>query len=206
MLIKVINAICRMVYVIVWYFIDLTVAADIRPNYLGFVFLLAVLTVLLWSACWSASIAERRWHSPALHFALGVVVPVVYPIILVFTMDVRGARQRAELRIREEEEQAEGAPLERARRRAAETPDRVDEAFIGPGGVVFNRDYFRRLAIDEEGRPTGPWLITFGDSDVVAERIVDSLDHAVVVEVRGDEGALDKIRVPYAKIRGCDPA
>jgi len=54
---------------------------------LGFTaILLIVVTVALMSGCWASSIAETRLHSPKFHFFIGLLLPLVYPLVILFAM------------------------------------------------------------------------------------------------------------------------
>lgn len=199
----ILQAIVRSLVGIVAFFVDKTIGAGIEADAAVVVFLLFVLTIWLWSACWAGSISRMRRHSPALHFAIGLLLPLVYPLVILFAMDVRGARGR-EKRIRDEEEVA--ADDDRIRKAVAASgtkgvPEEVEEELK----QVFDYDFFKRISFDEDGNPTGPWLIKYGGNEVIAPTIADALPHAVVVEIhQGEEGRLQRIRVPYAKITACE--
>jgi len=67
------------------------------------------LTFLLGSACWAASIAQARRHPIWLHFTLGLLLPWVYPLVILFAMNIKGekemrAKLEAEQRAKEERE------------------------------------------------------------------------------------------------------
>ena len=49
----------------------------------------------------------------------------------------------------------------------------------------------------------GPWCITFGDTEATAQRIVEALPNAVVIQTQAEDGTNQTIRIPYAKITGC---
>ena len=129
------------------FFAESTAAAGIRADPFLLAAILIVLTVWYGSGAWAASIAGSRRHSGLLHFILGAMLPVVYPVVILFAMDVKGARERAEeLRLAEEKTKAE----EEEKRRIAEMLGR--QAAPEPGTeataeVVFDAAYFERIEI-----------------------------------------------------------
>jgi len=185
------------------FFIDRTVEAGIKPDIGVVLLIMAVLTVWLGMACWASSIASGRRHSPKFHFAIGLVIPLVYPLITIFAMDVKGARTRQK---QLEAEEADRLDEERLRELAAGTGgDAAAEGRDQEEDTVFDMAFFKRIAHDEDGQSTGPWLIRYANNEVIAPNIVDTLDHAVVIEIH-QEGTdqLQRIRIPYATIISCD--
>lgn len=186
------------------FFIDRTVEAGIKPDIEVVLLIMVVLTVWLGMACWASSIACARRHSPKFQFAVGLVIPLVYPLILLFAMDVKGARARQK---QLEAEEAERLEEERLRELAAGTggdgaegaKDQEEE------DTIFDMAFFKRIAHDEDGQATGPWLIRYANNEVIAPSIADTLDQAVVIEIH-QEGTdqLQRIRIPYATITSCD--
>jgi len=185
------------------FFIDRTVEAGINPDPEILLILVVVLTVWLGMACWASSIAAARRHSPKLHFVIGLAIPLVYPLVILFAMDVKGARARQK---QIEAEEIERLEEERLRELAARG-DGADAASKGEGeaDTIFDMAFFKRIAHDEDGQSTGPWLIRYANSEVIAPTIVDTLDHAVVIEIHQEgKDQLQKIRIPYAAIASCD--
>ncbi len=150
-------------------------------------------TVVLGSACWASSIAESRLYSPKLHFFVGLFIPVLYPVILLFAMDVKypGAVPQAEGPAAEE---PAAAPEE------AEQEEEEEEDVI-----EYDQAYFKEIARDEAGNFVGPWRIDFADNVVMAQRILDPLPHVVVIETvpSGPKGKTQRLRIPYDKIESC---
>lgn len=181
------------------------------------VWILAGITVWLGSACWASSIAESRLHSPTLHFLIGLFLPLAYPPILLFTMDVKTAKSKAKA------DDDFGPPPEQANVGAfggdavAESEDDrptsgsveavglADEAGEPePETPVYDQEYFRLNSRDETGEFVGPWQIRFGESMVVAERILEALPHVIVIEAVTRPGSPpQRMRIPYPKIESC---
>ena len=61
---------------------------EFNPVYGGA--MLLVFTVMLGSGCWAASIALSRRHSGWLHFLLGFFLPGLYPVVILFAMNLKG--------------------------------------------------------------------------------------------------------------------
>ena len=90
---------------------------------------------------------------------------------------------------------------------AVELADNAAVSFPqAPETVEYDSSYFTRIALDENGNVTGPWLIKYADTEVIALRIVSALDQVVVIEIQGREDQSQKIRIPYSKISACEAA
>ncbi|NOY79588.1 MAG: hypothetical protein GXP31_01155 [Kiritimatiellaeota bacterium] len=156
-------------------------------------------TVVLGSACWASSIAEARLYSPKLHFFIGLFAPVLYPVILLFAMDVKypGA-------VRQPPGEAPETPpvAPPAEPQEVETDAGED---TGENVVEYDQAYFREIARDEAGNFVGPWRIDLADNAIVAQRILDALPHAVVIETvpHGPNSKPQRLRIPYDKIESC---
>ena len=156
-----------------------------------------ILTFLLGSACWAASIAQARRHPVWLHFAAGLLLPWLYPFVILFAMGLKGekemlARREAEKRAREERE------AERQRNIALSAmPAAEPEA---DAGIVWKRSYFERIARDRDGKPAGPWNVQFNGVVLRVVRILEAQDELVLVEQSDARGQTSRLRIPYAKI------
>jgi hypothetical protein len=191
---------------LVAFFAEKTQEAGIDADPLILAALVILLTVWFGSAAWAGSIAGSRHHSTKLHFVLGLVVPYLYPLIILFAMDVKGAGERE--RTRKEQQEAQIAAEEEKRRVAEmlETPQDEFDAEPVEEKPDWDMEYFDRISRDENGNPTGPWRIVYGDTEVIALRIVDALPQNVLVEVEGDDERGHRLRIPYSRIVSCDPA
>jgi heme exporter protein D len=155
------------------------------------------LTFLLGSACWAASIAQARRHSVWLHFVLGLLLPWLYPLVILFAMGIKGeremlAKREAEKRAREERE------AERQRNIALNAP--VEAGDEDDGGQAWKRSYFERIARDRDGKPAGPWDVQFNGAVLRIARIIEVQDELVLVEQVDARGQASRMRLPYAKI------
>jgi hypothetical protein len=193
---------------LVQYFSERTAAAGITVEWPLIVVLLGGMTAWLVSGCWASSIASSRRHSPLLSFVLGLGVPYVYPVIILFAMDIRGAKER---RKKQDEAKAKDAAAQDERRHVAELVGRemlVDDAETDEEltpACVFDAAYFERIARDEQGNQNGPWRVIFGGTEVKVLRIVEPLAEVVSVEIETRDGGQAKFRIPYARITECEP-
>lgn len=192
---------------LIGYFSEQTQAAGITIDPLLIAALLVVLTLWLGSGCWASSIASSRRHSALLHFVLGLILPLAYPLVIVFVMDIKGARARER---QQRDAEAVDAAKDDERRRVAEMVGR--EGVDGTAGLeaeaepqVFDKAYFESIARDDQGNPAGPWRVVFGDNEVTVLRILEPLPEVVSVEIAGRDGAPAKFRIPYARITACEP-
>ncbi len=199
-----------MIAQIVGFFTEKTTEAGMEPDLVIVLFLVFVLTLWLASGCWAASIAGARRHSVKLSFAIGLAVPLFYPLVILFAMDIKGAKDREERAQQEALEEAEQARIrEQVAAKAAEEAELTGEASALPAieeeEQVYDFDFFKRIAYDEDGNVTGPWLIRYGSNEIIAPTVADILPHAVVVEIpQGSEGKLQRIRIPYGMITACE--
>lgn len=186
------------------YFVGKTAEAGISPDPLICALLLIILTVWIGFGCWAGSIAGARKHSQMPHFILGMCIPVIYPLIIMFVLDVKGAKERQKKlqELRADEEKARAEKEAGGAEKAADAPE------VMPGGVpeeepVFDAQYFENIRLDDDGNPTGPWSIVCGESQFHVLGIVECLAEVLVVETEARDGQIQKMRLPYAKITQC---
>ena len=154
------------------------------------------------SACWATSIASMRRHPPILHFLLGLVIPWVYPIYILFTMDIYGEKERREAeqemiaqKEAEEEEKRRIQEELNARKAAVET-----EAGLKPTDSRWTPQYFNSIARDSEGRNAGPWKAIVSGTEILVLEIIEAEDDLVYVVFKGYNDEPSKMRIPYSKI------
>lgn len=198
-------------------FVERTLEAGAGADSLVVVWLLFGITVWLGSACWASSIAETRLHSPKLHFLIGLFLPVAYPPILLFTMEVKLEKSAPKA-----EDEFETPPAEAGAGVFGDEavpvggddvppPDAAEAEGFADGDIepepevqVYDQEYFRLNSRDEAGEFVGPWQIRFGDTMVVAQRILEALPHVIVVEAVPRPGSPpQRMRIPYPKIESC---
>lgn len=172
-----------------------TLDAGLQTNPVTLLLLIGGITIWLGAACWAASIAEARLYSPKLHFFAGLFLPILYPIILLFAMDVKYQKTAAGT------DSGTAAAPEQAPEEDGDAPEEDEEENV----PEFDQDYFKEISRDENGNFVGPWRITFGDNEAVAQKIVDPLPHVVVIETvpSGSKGKPQRLRIPYGKIEAC---
>lgn len=182
------------------FFAGETADADIALDPLVLLGLILLATLCMVSGFWAGSIAASRRHNMWLHMLGGILLPFAYPLAILFALDLRGAKERERAkREKEEAAKAEEAERERLARLAAEEAE--EEA-----AVVYDRDYFKKIARDESGNPTGPWLIRYNNLSVCAIQIADCLDEVLVVEIETPSGDRQRIRIRYVLIEACEQA
>lgn len=188
---------------VIGYFVDKTVEAGVQPDPLVVAAIVIVLTILIGSGALAGTVAGMRERSILVHGCIGVLIPYIYPLVLVFVLDVKGAAQRA--KARKEEEKLAAHEEEMNRRTAGIIDSEEEEDVFSEERTQFNQEYFQRIARDENGAPTGPWVIAFSGNEMVVERICEPLPEVVVVEIRISEEETSRIRIPYARITSCEP-
>jgi|GEM_PF-1591195 hypothetical protein len=167
----------------------------------------AVITVWIWSGCFASSVAETRMHGPLKHFIAGLVIPILYPLIILVALPYRTVKETVAAATNEERiERVDGPP----------PAEMLPVASIGEDGsvglidpdmldatVTFGESYFKHRAVDSTGRALGPYVITVGGDELRAERIVEVLRNAVVIEIAITGGEGQTLRIPYDKIDNC---
>ena len=157
----------------------------------------AVMLVLFGSACWAASIAKCRRYNPIPHFLLGLIIPWVYPLIILFALDIKGVKEmRAKAEAERLAKEAEEAERQKniALNMGAEAQESEEE------NEGWTQAYFEKIARAADGSSAGPWIATYGGNTIRVLSIVEALPEVVSVEFEGEKGKTLKIRIPYAKI------
>ncbi len=164
-----------------------------------------MIIIILWSGCFSASVAEFRLRSPLFHFFIGVLIPVIYPIFILFKMTVYSAPV-AKLEVEEEViHHIEGPPpVEAAPPASIETTAPVaglinTESLDSPNRT-YDQGYFKQIAIDASGNHRGPFIFIVKGNEFKVEKIIDPMGDAVLIEFVSSDGKLQKLRIPYQNI------
>ena len=164
-----------------------------------------ILVVFLWSGSLSASIAESRLRNPWTHFIIGIMIPVIYPLLILFKLPSYSAKS-VKSKVKKEFEQGEGPPPVEI---APPTLDQdappaiVDSEMLSKPSVIYDQNYFKQIAVDISGNYKGPFLLTIKDEKLKAERIIDSLPSVVMIEFISADGKLQNMRIPYKSIGAC---
>lgn len=185
------------------FFAGETADADIALDPFVLLALVLLMTLCMMSGFWAGSIAASRRHGMWLHILLGMALPFVYPTAILFTLDLHGAKEREQAK-REKEEAAKTEQAERER--VAQLAGRQAEEAAANAPVSYDHDYFKKIARDESGQFTGPWLIHYKNHNVCALHIVDCLDEVLVVEIETPNGDRQRIRIRYVLIESCEKA
>jgi len=161
------------------------------------------------SGCFAAAIAESRNRSPLVHFGLGCVMPVFYPLTIHNTMKYytgdtsslrREAKAEEDIQRMEGEPPTEGPPILKP---SVDGPPVIDEETLGQPRVQFDESYFRQLTYDAKGNFRGPFQFIVNGTEFKVERIVEVLESVVVVENLNADGKTQRLRIPYSKVESC---
>lgn len=69
---------------------------------------------------------------------------------------------------------------------------------------VFDKLYFASIAINNDGSPGGPYVITMDDGrQLTAQRIIEAIDNVLIFEMFTPAGESRTIRLMYDKIKDC---
>jgi hypothetical protein len=155
-------------------------------DYLGFIIGGCFLSlIIVGSGALSSSIAEGRLRSRNLHFLLGMLLPVIYPLVAFFALPrkVYEKDEAKEMRLigKEEEE--------------AESEFDMQSAL--------NYDFFHAAMFDEAGNPRGPFMMLVDSVELRVERIAEVMPTVVVLETVNADGNLQTMRLPFSRISAC---
>ena len=176
-------------------------------NQIAVAICVAVVAVWVWSGCFASSVAETRLHGPLIHFIAGLAIPIVYPLIILIALPYRTVKETVAASTLEEMiEHVDGPPPAEMLPAAAIGGD-SSIGLIDPDMLEvttsIGESYFKHRAVDSAGRALGPYAITVGGEELRAERIVEVLQNAVVIEIASTGGEGQTLRIPYDKIDNC---
>lgn len=166
----------------------------------------AVMVIWLFSGCLSASIAEDRLRSPWFHFCLGMMIPYLYPLIMLFKLPVYTPPAEKPEKQEKVYQKVEGPPpVDAAPPAPPDTtgPAVLDTQMVAAADVAFDRTYFKQISVDMSGNHRGPFIFKIKGNDLKVERIVECLEQAVMVEFISADNKTQSIRVPYKNIEAC---
>lgn len=164
----------------------------------------AVVIIWLFSGCLASSIAETRSRGPLLHFILGLLFPIAYPVLALFlgTPEVKQKRKRE--KEEPDVEHVEGPPpveieADKLDSMAAAAPHEIHAESLDERGQ-FTPEFFKDLALDEYGNYRGPFVFVVSGEELRADRIVECMPDQLVTESITPDGKSQRLRVPYKNI------
>ena len=166
------------------------------PALLGF--------LVLFSACWGASIAQMRRHDRLPFFLLGAVAPIVAPAVMLFKLDIKGEKELlARFAQEAEEKRAAAAAKARLEEEQAIATGQIVQPRSSSEGVVWNRQYFESIAYKPDGTPAGPWDAVYnGGIKAHVLAIMEVQDTFVQVRYVNMAGKEMVGRIPIARLEG----
>ena len=183
-------------------FYKATGKADVDCDF-GVTLILAILVLFfLGSACWSASIAACRRHNAFIHFIIGLALPWIYPIFILFAMDIKGAKAMKKAL---EKQKAEAEAAEAERQKAIQINSGENAAEETPESE-WNQNRFEKMSRNADGSLAGPWNVVYGGRQVKVIHIIEAFPEMVSVEFDDGKGNTLKIRIPYSKIESWENA
>ena len=138
--IEIIQTIFDVLSNIVRYFAGATAEAELRPDLPIVAAIVIILTFMVGSGCWAGAIAEARRHFMKRHFILGFFIPGVYPIFILFAMDVKGAKEREQAWKEKQEKEEQEAAARRLNEEGTATGQKA-----AAEKSEFDLDYFQRI-------------------------------------------------------------
>ncbi|GEM_PF-5645193 len=166
--------------------------------------ILVILSIMLASGAWAASIAQMRRHRAPKFFLYGFFTFFVGPAHLLYSLDIKGEEeQKAAFAAAAAQKRAEAA--ERARLEEEQAVARGKEApAVSAEGIVWDKNYFLSIQRKPDGTPAGPWAVQFNGISVTVLQIVEAMDENVQVKMINLEGTKTMGRIPYARLQKWD--
>jgi len=160
--------------------------------------------LVLFSACWGASIAQMRRHDRVPFFILGAIVPIVVPVVLLFKLDIKGEKELLERFAREAAEKREAAAAKaKLEEEQAIALGQVVVPKSSSEGVVWNKQYFESIAHKADGTLAGPWDAVYnGGIKAHVLAIMEVQETFVQVRYVNMAGKEMVGRIPIAKLEG----
>ncbi len=171
-------------------------------DFLVLLLLLAAATAWVWLAARASAQAERTGRSPGLHFLLGLLIPFIWP----WLMPMPASAPAGTAPVPAEEKGSVPPPAEDApSSQPAAEPDPAAYSDVAVVEEKIGAGYFQRLADGGSVSPQKPCLVTRDDgSQVTVVGLVEVRDDLVVVSFRNAAGAVQTLRIPYARIRAAE--
>ena len=164
------------------------------------------IVIVVGSGLTAMTVAELKNRQRSLHFVLGILLPVAYPVLLYFVLPEFKIVSKEE---KELEKMVDSMPdpedtvPDSELKSVAKADAKGTVADIEPG-IVMNQQYFSRISTDETGNPTGPFMLETSDGRILEiERIAGALQNVLAVEIGQEHGDNKTIRLPYQNIRSC---
>jgi len=176
--------------------VEKLLAEDVTYNPKAIFLMLVIVTIMLASGFWAASIAKSRRYNPILHFLIGCVSFFVYPIIILLAMNIKGSTDIVAASKPEDDESKLLEAMKAQEEAAAQAAKEAEEAANGD----WSQAYFTRIARKADGTPAGPWHVVFAGTPIVVRQILEVLPDTVVTEIEAEDGETRKLRIRFNKI------
>ena len=166
--------------------------------------LLVLLTLMMLSGAWGASIAQARRHPRVKFFAFGFFTFFAGPAWLLMNLDIKGEKEMLERLAKE----AAAKKAEAEERERLQKEGQIEKGYEAPAvsndGVVWNEEYFKSIQRKADGTPDGPWDVTYNNVHVQVLEILEVLPNLVSVRLVNQEGHEMRGRIPFARIEKWD--
>ena len=200
-------AFCKGIWTSCWTIISEYMAAtheaEFDCDFLVAFLIMLIILFFVGSACWAASIAASRRYMQIPHFIIGLLLPWIYPAVILFALDIKGHKKMI-LAAEQEQREKAAAEAEHQKNIALNTEGQQAEETIDDNG--FNQAKFMALARNVDGNNPGPWNVVFSGNTMHVVKILEVLPELVSVSVQGDDGKIFTMRIPYAKMESWENA
>lgn len=189
-------------FVQMWF--NLTCDSGISPSIISMIGYVIIIVFFLISAFLASTISEMKGKGILIHFVLGLLIPYVYPAIILFLLP--GFNYNESKEQLEEEKKSKGLSV----KKYVNKGDCVDGNHLHDNNTdvvetqIYNQAYFAAITVDENGNPLGPFLIELDDGRALhAHKIINAMSGIVALDIIIKKEN-QTIRLPYNKIVSCN--
>lgn len=143
------------------------------------IFYSVIPVLLLFSAFWSASLAEKHLKSRPYHFLLGFLLPIVYPLFIF------GRGKKADAKIKNQ------------------TIHNEKKYDVSQGNIdKYKYNLFRKISGNDDGTPSGPFKFELMNDTVLdVIRILEVKPNQLFIEIKTENENLKKLKIPFSSIK-----
>ncbi|OGV36224.1 MAG: hypothetical protein A2020_12555 [Lentisphaerae bacterium GWF2_45_14] len=171
----------------------------------------------------AATFSEMKHRSRLVHFAGGLLLPLVYPAFVYFFLPKLPEPVDESAKFFDEKGQQILTEAQKLTKKFVEKtggeyipklPVKKEDEEVKTTGVksepetdeiVFDHKYINSLATDSDGNHLGPYIVGLNDGRYIeAVRLLDAYADVFELEICGPDEKMKKIRLPYNKISSCE--
>ena len=138
--------------------------------------------VLLFSAFWSGTLAEKYLRNRPYHFLLGILLPIAYPLFI-FRKNVSADTKISQTKFKASLVQKKHDP----------SKENIDK---------YKYNLFKNIARNDDGTQNGPFKFELMNDTVLdVTKILDVKPGRLSIEIKTESGNLKKLKIPFSSIK-----